>query len=166
MNSIRFLCITACVSSFICPSTSQAQLLSPRTFEECVNELVRSANNSDYGVAQDLCRKRFPKLSATSRGRDASLVCEDLSEKAVYRINIRAGKITIPELEKVNFLTLIRTKDAISFKGSSEEKGTGRKVTIHGKLDTELGSGKLIVEYDDKKSMDYAYRFNCVETNL
>ncbi len=142
---------------------SFAQLFGSRSFEDCVNELVKSANNPDYGVAQNLCRKRFPKLSDIARGRDAFLVCEDTNEKSIYRISIQAGRLSIAELASVSFETTLRTKDSFSFKGSSEERGSARKVTIYGKLDAESGSGRLIVEYEDKRSKDYIYKFNCTE---
>jgi hypothetical protein len=145
------------------PNLSYAQIFGPRSFEDCVNDLVKSANNPDYGVAQNLCRKRFPKLSDIARGRDAFLVCEDTNEKSIYRISIQAGKLSIAELASVSFETTLRTKESFSFKGSSEEKGSARKVTIYGKLETESGSGRLIVEYEDKRSKDYIYNFNCTE---
>jgi hypothetical protein len=148
----------------LCPLNAKGQVFGPRNFLECTNEMVKAPNNKEYGVASAICRKRFPKLINISQGRDSSLACEDDNQKSVYRIQIRSGKVSILERSSVDFETVLRTKEGITFRGKAVADQGSRNIRIFGKIDSESGDGRLIVEYEDKRSPDFVYSFNCVET--
>ena len=150
---------------YLSPQKSEAAIWGPSTYDECVAEIVKSAKNSDYGVAQSLCRNKFPKLINLSKKKNAQLTCEDVLGKFIYSISVTSGFVSVKELGKAVVETTSYTKEAITFKGSSESKGDKRKVTIYGKVDIVNGFGNIAVEFDDKKSADFVYEFNCLEKN-
>lgn len=151
--------------ALLCFLTSkiEAALWGPSNYEECVSEIVKSAKNSDYAVAQNVCRSKFPKLANLAKKKNVQLACEDVQGKHVYSIDVANGTVVVKDLGKSNFETTSFTKEAITFKGSSDYKVDKRKVTIYGKIDSVTAFGNIVVEFDDKKSGDFVYEFNCVE---
>lgn len=150
---------------FFATSTVEAALWGPSTYEECVSGLVKSGKNSDYSVAQNVCRNQFPKLANLAKKKNVQLACEDVQGKYVYSIDITNGSVVVKDLGKTNFETTSFTKEAITFKGNSDSKVDKRKVAIYGKIDAVTAFGNITVEFEDKKSSDFVYEFNCVEKN-
>jgi hypothetical protein len=148
---------------YVSPQKVEAAIWGPSNYDECVKDIVRSAKNSDYAVAQSLCRNQFPKLINLSKKKNAQLACEDVLGKFIYSISVTSGLVSVKELGKAVVETTSYTKEAITFKGTSESKGDKRKVTIYGKVDIVSGFGNIAVEFDDKKSADFVYEFNCLE---
>lgn len=147
----------------ISSSLVEAAIWGPSNYDECVAEIVKSAKNSDYLVAQNLCRNKFPKLTNLSKRRNVELACEDVQGKFVYLISVINGVVSVKDLGKATFETTLFTKEAIIFRSTSKSKGAERKVTIYGKIDAITAFGNLVVEFDDKKSPDFVYEFNCLE---
>ena len=150
---------------YLSPQKSVASIWGPSTYDECVADIVKSAKNSDYGVAQSLCRNKFPKLINLSKKKNVQLACEDVQGKFVYSISITNGLVSVKDLGKATFETTAFTNESINFKSTSKSKGDERKVTIYGKIDAITAFGNIVVEFDDKKSSDFIYEFNCVERN-
>jgi len=142
-----------------------AGFFGPNTYEECVADFVKSSKQIDNNLAQSLCRSQFPKLTKLSNKKDAKLACEDVLGKWVYTIEVKTGKVYMPEMPKVKFLTTSSTKEGITFKGESEDVSDKRKVTLYGKVDAVTSVGRFAVEYADKKTADVIYDFTCVESN-
>ncbi len=153
--------------AFMCLSQQkvEAAIWGPSNYDECVKDIVKSAKNSDYAVAQSLCRNQFPKLINLSKKKNVQLACEDVQGKFVYSISITKGLVSVKDLGKAIFETTSYTKESINFKSISKSKDDERKVTIYGKIDAITAFGNIVVEFDDKKSSDFIYEFNCVERN-
>jgi hypothetical protein len=147
----------------ISSSVVEAAIWGPSNYDECVADIVKSAKNSDYHVAQNLCRNQFPKLTNLSKRRNVELACEDVQGKFVYLISVTNGVVSVKDLGKATFETTAFTKESIIFRSTSKSKGAERKVTIYGKIDAITAFGNIVVEFDDKKSPDFVYEFNCLE---
>ena len=144
---------------------SYGGIFGPSNYEECVTDIVKSAKNSDLTVAKNVCRNQFPKLINLSKKKNVNLACEDILGKWVYEISIVNGKVSVKQLGKVLFDTTSFTKESITFKGSSFEKNTERRVNIYGKINSIAADGNITVEYPDKKIEDFIYEFTCSEVN-
>jgi curved DNA-binding protein CbpA len=134
-------------------------------YEECLTDMVKTVKNNDFSVVQFVCRNKFPKLLKLSMKKDVQLSCEDANGKSIYHFLISDGKVKLVEAEKIKleFETTSFSKNALTFKGYSKEKDSGRKVIAYGKIDPVNASGTIKVEFQDKKSIDFVYEFTCVE---
>ncbi len=151
--------------SVLSSTHAHAGLLGPSSYEECVADIVKRANNSNYAVAISVCRNQFPKLINLSKKRNVALSCEDVLGKWVYDIIVNNKTVAVAQIGSVDFEITSFTNEGITFKGSSHDKQNKRKVLIYGKINSISSEGTLIVEYIDKKSSDFTYTFNCNENN-
>ena len=157
--------ILSILYSALASTHAYAGLLGPSNYEECVADIVKSGNNSNYAVALTVCRSQYPKLINLSKKRNVALACEDVLGKWIYHLTVQNKTVTVRQLGNVKFEITSFTNEGITFKGSSQEKENKREVLIYGKVNAITSDGSLIVEYMDKKSTDFTYTFSCTEEN-
>ena len=141
-----------------------AGIFGPNSYEDCLDDMLKSAKNYDLPVANLICRNKFPKLVNLSNKKDTNLSCEDSNKKNVYHIKIKSGKVSIQENKKVNFEITSFTRESFTFKGfSTDSKDEKRKIKIFGNINPATSFGRITVEYVDGITKDFTYEFSCVE---
>lgn len=150
------------LSLILVTGDSHAAFFSPKNYEECLSDLVKSNNN--LNSVRQVCRERFPKLEKLTQKKKVTLFCKDIEDtKSTYKFVFDKNKIKSMELTSVAFDIKTLTKSLFLFEGVTSEKTSNRKVKIIGDIKPISGFGSLTLEYQDKKDADVIYRFICDE---
>lgn len=147
------------------PKTSSKAVVSHTNYDSCVAFLVDVNSNNKLSETQIYCQNIYTKLPKLANSGFVKLTCLDSDEKTFYNFLVDDKGVSLSALEKVSFIVKSRSKSGLFFDSESFEKNTNRPVFIFGKINPVNAIGSMTVQYKDKKSNDFVYKFSCSESN-
>lgn len=157
--------ITALLTAaLLIASSAYAWLLGANSYEECINDGKVGRTTAEMSALSTKCYNQFPKLQKLSINKDVSLVCRDINEKSIYKIEVKGDKIKFDQLPNRKFTKTSYDKTSMTFVGDGKDKETNQLVKIYGNISILYGSGNIKVEYIDATKNDYDYYFTCYES--